>query len=246
MYFAGIKIHNVDITINQGKERLFDLAAIKLRNAAQTLRKDLITDFYKATADGSDEMVGVRAFTANDKTVGGIDQSTNAFWQAGHISTAGSNRDLTWGLLNAAYYATKKYGAGDRPTLVVASEGVLEQYEDTLTKVTAAGGAISNLPLVQLMSASEKQGRKIEGGFDSFSFKGIPMVADPFAPANSALILNEKYLHWRVLQDFEATGWTQQRVNGKDWVQNTIFGYGALTSSSNRKLGIIEDLVEYS
>jgi hypothetical protein len=57
---------------------------------------------------------------------------------------------------------------------------------------------------------------------------------------------NEKYLHWRVLKDFEDTGWTQQRVNGKDWVQNTIFGYGALTSSSNRKLGIIDDLVEYS
>jgi hypothetical protein len=153
------------------------------------LRKDLITDFYKETVDGNDEMIGVRAFTANDKTVGGIDQATNTFWQAGHISTAGSNRDLTWGLMNAGYYACKKYGAGDRPTLLVGSEGVLEQYEDTLTKVTASGGAISNLPLVQLMSASEKQGRKIDGGFDSFSFKGIPMVADPFCPANKLLIL---------------------------------------------------------
>ena len=243
MYFSSLKIHNRYLAENQGKARLFDLAAIKLKSAAKVLREDLITDFYLATADGSDNMIGIRGITAQNLVIGGIDQTTTAWWR-GYKDTAAA-RDLTWLLLNKAFYNTKKYGDGDRATIIVASEGVMQKYEDNLTKVTTTGGgALASLPLVQLQSQTQQGGRTIDGGFEAMYFKRIPMVADPYCTASIAYMLNEKYLHWRVLKNFEATGWQQQRINGKDWVQNTIFGYGALTSSANRKQGWLDALNE--
>lgn len=246
MYYIGIKIHNLDTEINKGRERVFDLAAIKLQNAVKGLRKALITDFYLASddTDANERMIGIQGVVAADKTIGGITQSDHSWWQGNIDSSGAGNRDLTWLLLNKMFYLTKKYGVADRATLIVASEGVMQNYEDNLTKVEAAGGSASAVPLVQLMATSREGPRKIEGGFESFAFKRIPMVADPYAPANKAFFLNERYLHWRVLKNFDATGWTQQRVNGKDWAQNVIFGYGCLTSSANNKQGMISELNE--
>lgn len=240
MYHVSLKIHNMDTEANKGRERLFDLAAVKLRNSVQTLRKDLITDFYLASDDDTaKKMIGIRAMVAADKKVGAINQAEYDWWE-GNINTAEGNRDITWLLLNKMFFKTKKYGAGDRASLIVASEGVMQSYEDSLTKVASNTPS----PLVQLAQLATKGMRQFDGGFEGFSFKQIPMISDPYAPANKLFFLNERYIHWRVLKNFEATGWTQLRSQGKDWAQNTIFGYGALTSACNRKLGMIEALNE--
>jgi len=244
MYYVGVKIHNVDVTANAGRERIFDMAAIKLQAAVKMLRKALITDFY-ANSDDTEttygKMIGMRAICAADKTVGGIAQASYAWWQ-GYTNTAGANRDLTWAILNAAFYNTKKYGEGDRPTIIACSEGVLQNYENVLSKVVVTGTSGVGYPNLYL--SGQLGTKEIDGGFESFSFKRIPMVSDPYCTANSAFLLNEKYLHWRVLKNFDTTGWEQQRSQGKDWVQNVIFGYGALTSSANRKQGYISALNE--
>lgn len=240
MYYVGIQIHNIDLEINKaGASRIFDIAAIKLRNAAQTLRKDLVTDFYgdQDDTDTDERMVGFLAMAAaSGKVVGKIDKDQHSFW-AGNVDTAQDPRDLTWNLLNKMYGLTKKYGANDAPTLIVGSEGVIQNYENNLTKVSDV--------LAPLVTVTAPPGEKVlDGGFRALSFKGVPIVGDSFCPANTCLFINEKYVNWRVLKNFDTTGWTQLRSNGKDWVQNTIFGYGALTSSCNKKFGIIENLNE--
>lgn len=249
MYYVGIKIHNKDIAANAGKERVFDIAAVKLQNAVKVLRKSLATDLYLASADGdaNERMIGLQAITATDQTVGGIDQSSYAWWE-GWQDTAQSNRDLTWTILNDGYYNTKKYGAGDKSTIIVCSDGVLQNYENLLTKtVSATGGStdyVGHSPLIQLAQLATSGPKTIDGGFEAFSFKRIPMVSDPFAPVNKLFFLNENYLNWRVLKNFDSTGWVQLRPQGNDWAQNVIFGYGALTSSANRKQGIVTHLTE--
>lgn len=242
MYFVNIKIHNVDIEANKGgRERVFDIMAVKLRNAVQVLRKDLISDFFTASADTAANglMVGLPAMCQADQTIGAIAQNLHSWWQ-GNKMTAEGDRDLTWLLLNEMYFKTKKYGAGDKATLIVGSEGLLQDYEDNLTKVAEATAR----PLIQLVKLATEGQKEIDGGFPSFSFKGIPMVADPFCTANALYFINEKYLHWRVLKNFDSSGWVQLRAQGKDYAQNSIFGYGALTSSCNSKFGLIEDLNE--
>jgi len=358
MYYTGLKIHNLDTEANKGRERLFDLAAIKLRNAVQILRKDLITDFYKKTDDAGDtelavklttvgsgsakavqtitvtgtalgaaedpaaanvlvyevagaqeavsvniaagdtnaeiataiaaaihahddwtatatdnvvtmtaatnnalqngltdpvllraainaakaagslSMIGLRALCASNLTVGEIAQGSYDWWQ-GNINTATADRDLTWLLMNQMYNITKKYGANDAPTLIVGSEGVLEQYENSLTKIESGTPS----PLIQVVAQAGAP-KIVDGGFAALYFKRIPMIADPFCPANKLFFINERYVHWRVLKSFVSTGWEQLRSQGKDWAQTTIFGYGALTTSCNRKFGEIDRLNE--
>ncbi len=231
---------------NKGRERIFDKAAVRLQNVTKCLRKALITDFFGSQddTDANERMVGIGAICNNSSTVGGIDQSSYSWWRGNTLDNGGSNRDLTWALLNDAWYLSKKYGEGDPPTVIICSEGVLQNYEDLLTKVAAMGGSSGDAPAVQFMAAAAKGPRTIDGGFEAFFFKRIPMIADPFATANSAYVLNEKYINWRVLKNFDSTGWMDMRNQGQDWVQNFIYGYGALTSSANRKQVKITDLTE--
>ncbi|MCK4307097.1 phage major capsid protein [candidate division WOR-3 bacterium] len=242
MYFVGIAIHNLNVAYQQGKSKLFDLAAQRLKSAAHVLRDDLATDFYANNDGTGDNMMGMASLTSNTATIGGIAQGATGWWQV--YKDAPGARDLSWNILNVGWYATKKYGAQDPPTLLVTTEGAMQVYEENLTKVTTTGGgALASLPLVALM-AGTKGPRVIDGGFEAFYFKRIPMVSDPYCTAGKLYIINERYLHWRVLKNFESTGWIQQRVNGLDKATCTIFGYGAMTSSANRKHGILADLNE--
>jgi len=168
-----IKIHNLDTAINRGTERLFDLAAVKLQNATRILREDLATDFFAETYDGDDKMVGLQAITSNSGTVGGINKANYSWWR-GYYDVPGSARDLAFRILNSAYFDTKKYGGGDPATVIVTSEGVLQKYEDNLTKVHTEGGSTGDVPLVQILAQSAERGpRRIDGGFEAFYFKRI-------------------------------------------------------------------------
>jgi len=250
-YHTTIKIHHLTLEENKGASRILDIAAIKLRNATKVLRKDLITDFYTATKDGDDKMVGVKSVCLGDPAtatlIGGIDSDTTAYWR-GYQNALSPAEDLTWTNMNAMYHDTKQYGNGDRATMIVTTPGVLENYENLLTKTVVTGlaseSALTSRVGIQLTQPA--QGRKIlDGGFEAFSFKGIPIIADPLLPDSGfAYFLNENYMHWRVLKNFESTGWTDLRDQGKDYAQMTIFGYGAMTYNCPTKLGKITGLNE--
>jgi len=242
MYHSTLKIHNLDAEINKGRERLLDIVAIKMRNGMRGLRKALTTDFYSAQADGGNGMVGLRAICAETGTVGEIEKRKYSWWQ-GNVKNAGG-ADLNWTLLNEMWYKTKKYGMGDPATVILCSQGVLQKYEDNLSKVVVTGSSGTGYPNVYLQMQADKVAKTIDGGFRAFSFKQIPMISDLYCPAGYLFFVNENYLHWRVLKAFESTGWQQLRSQGKDWAQLTIFGYGALTVSACNKFGQISNLAE--
>lgn len=242
MYHNTIKIHNLDVEINKGRERIFDVVALKMRSATKRLRRDLITDFYANQADGGKGMIGLRAIVAKTGLIGNIQKTKYDWWQ-GNRET-GSSAALSWAMLNKMWYQTKKYGNADPATLIVMPEGCLQAYEDSISKTTVAGSSGTAYQNLFLTVQADKARKVYDGGFHGFAFKNIPMIADPFAPAGSAFFINEKYVHWRVLKAFESTGWQQLRAQSKDWAQLTIFGYGALTTSCNRKFGEIHSIQE--
>lgn len=242
MYHNTIKIHNLNSEVNKGRERLFDITALKMRNAMRRLRKDLITDFYASQADGGNAMVGLQAIVAKTGLIGNIQKTKYDWWQG---VVEAKDAALDWDILNKLWYATKKYGNGDPATLITMSDGALQKYEESLSKVMVTGTGETRYPNIYMTMAADKARKTYDGGFHGFAFKNIPMIADPLAaPAGKAFFINEKYIHWRVLKAFESTGWQQLRSQGKDWAQLTIFGYGALTVSCCRKFGIITGLTE--
>ena len=64
------------------------------------------------------------------------------------------------------------------------------------------------------------------------------------APASSLFMMNENYLNWRVLKNFMSTGWQDLRPQGKDYLQMTVSGYGALTFSALQKHGRFSNITE--
>lgn len=244
MYHNTIKIHNLDVEVNKGRERMLDIVALKMRNAMRRLRKDLITDFYSSQADGGNAMVGLQAITSKTGLVGNIQKTKYAWWQ-GNVEA--KSAALDWDVLNTMWYATKKYGNADPATLIIVGEGALQKYEDELSKVVVTGSSGTRYRNINLQIQAERMRKTFDGGFNGFAFKGIPMIADPLLPtadSQKGFFINEKYINWRVLKAFESTGWQQLRAQGKDWAQMTIFGYGALTVSCCRKFGVITGLTE--
>ena len=242
MYHNTIKIHNLDAAVNAGRSRIFDIVALKMRNATRRLRKDLITAFFSAQYDGGKGMVGLRAICGQTGLVGNIEKRKHAWWKGVVKATAG---DLTWALLNDMWYKTKKFGNEDQVTLFVTTDGALQKYEDNLSKVVVTGAAGDRVgPNIYLGQNLTDQRKTIDGGFRAFEFKGIPIVTDPNVPTGHLFAINENYIHWRVLKSFTSTGWQQLRHHGSDWAQMTIFGYGALTTSCCSKFGMMTGVNE--
>lgn len=234
-YHVATSLDNLTGAENVGKARIFDLAALKLKNASELLRKDLATDLYSNQDGTGKKILGLQAITAVSGTVGGIDKSAYIWWR-GAQNTAGSNRDLTWEILNDIYYKTKHYGGGLLPTIMVGSDGVIENYENLYTKVVDVSNSGVRLAL--------QTGQTLEGGFRAFAFKGVPIVPDPFCVSNTLFCLNENFINWRILKQFSSTGWVDKTVYGKDRAEIIIKGYGALTTSCCRKQGIVTALNE--
>ena len=243
MYHTTVKIHNVDLKQNAGKSRTIDLASQRLRSATKQLQRNLISDFYAATFDGSNKMIGLQAICAGSGTVGTIDKATYAWWQ-GARNTATTDRDLTWDILNDLYHKTKKYGNGDAANLIVTSDGVIAGYENNLTKVVVTG--TSGTRYENTLTTRTINDKVIDAGVTGFKFKGIDIVSDPMMPlAGKLFFLNLNYIYWRTLQAFQSTGWQDLKTSqNKDWVQLTINGYGALTTSACSKFGVASELNE--
>ena len=187
-------------------------------------------------------MVGLQAICAKTGLVGGIEKRQYGWWQ-GYVKAVSAA--LSWSELNLAWYATKKFGNGDAPSLIVTTDGALQKYEDDLSKVVVTGTADTRVgPNINLVQNVGDRRKAIDGGFMAFFFKNIPIVADPNCPTGMGFVISEPYLHWRVLKNFTSTGWEQLRSQGKDWAQMTIFGYGALTASCCSKFGVMTALTE--
>ena len=243
MYHTTVKIHNVDLKQNAGKSRIIDLASQRLRSATKQLQRNLISDFYAATFDGSNKMIGLQAICAGSGIVGTINKAIYAWWQ-GARNTATTDRDLTWDILNDLYHKTKKYGNGDAANLIVTSDGVIAGYENNLTKVVVTGTAGERYE--NTLTTRTINDKVIDAGVTGFKFKGIDIVSDPMMPlAGKLFFLNLNYIYWRTLQAFQSTGWQDLKTSqNKDWVQLTINGYGALTTSACSKFGVASELNE--
>ena len=65
-----------------------------------------------------------------------------------------------------------------------------------------------------------------------------------YCPSSTLMMMNENYINWRVLKNFASTGWQSLSTQGKDYLQMTINGYGALTFSALQKFGRMSNITE--
>lgn len=209
--YAGISITEEDELKNSGDAGVLKLLASKAMIAEKTLKDILGTGIY---SDGTNakSIVGLRDWVATDQTVGGISQTTNAFWRGQVDSTTTT---LTLAAMNTLFESATI--DNERPTVGVATRAIYGFYYNLLQPQ-------------QRFTDSETA----KGGFQNLYFNGTPFIADSYTPSSTYFFLNEKHLwlFYHPERNFKAEPF-QKPLNQQVKVSRILW-MGALGSSNNR------------
>jgi|3_EtaG_2_1085321.scaffolds.fasta_scaffold02886_5 hypothetical protein len=245
--YATIRITGKEEALNSGSEQVIDMIEAKMKSAEKAL-KDLFGSQLYSDNDGSsvtgsnastDGFIGLQHIIADDRTLGGINSTTETWWDAGSVVDAGTS--VTFANLtdstNAAYIQTlmrNQFGAlsidNDKPTLIVVSQVVFDAYEATLVDQKRFGASDKSLA---------------DAGFSNLLYRGTPVVVDSALESEysgGAIMLNENYIGFRhhrkrnfAFEDFA-------KPVDKDYAVAKMLWLGALTCSAPRMQGKIYDL----
>jgi len=186
----------VDDQVNRGRTKIMSLVNSKLSNAENSLTDTLETTLAANVGAAGGAFDGLQHLVQDDPTsstvVGLINQSANSWWQnktndMNGISFATSGVDRMRTMLNDVTNNRLK----DRSDIILTGQTVFEYYEDA----AFAKLEISSTKLAEL-------------GFDTQTFKGIPMVWSP-AIGLRMYFLNTRFI--RAVYDpamfFDMTEW---------------------------------------
>jgi len=217
---ASIAISGIEEAKNRGTEAIIKLLNAKISQAEMSIKSSLNTMLFGANAVATDfNGLGTLIKTANN-TVGGIDASTNTWWNPTQDASAS-----TLSLVDMAAVYNNASKGNDNPDLIITSEPLFSKFESLLT------------PNVRYQDVE-----KANSGFTNLMFKQTPVVFDFAIAANTEMyFLNSKYLkltgmngHW-----FNTTDFQNGTVAGVDARYALIMAYGELTVSNRSRQGYL-------
>lgn len=221
-YAASIVISGIEEAQNSSEEQIIDLLEAKTFQAEETITEKFDEMFITGdgTGNGGKDWLGLEALVKDSTgTVGGIDASTDTWWQSFAEGTAGA---LTLADLRTGYNSVSV--GNDQPNVVLTTQTLFEAYEDLLQ------------PQERFMDS-----KTADGGFQNLLFKGAPVVYDNYVTAGDVFFLNTKYIRLVGHSDnwFKPTPFV--RPNNKDARYAQILCYGELTVSNRSRQGVLTD-----
>jgi hypothetical protein len=218
--YASIAITRKDELKNAGAAAQLSLVKSKTQIAEKTIRDKMGDAVYNAGTDAK-AIVGLRDIVDGASTVGGIDQSSFSWWQAGVDDTTSTT--LTLALLQSTWNSLTI--DSDSPTVATTTRTLFNSYWSLLQPQ-------------QRFQDSETA----KGGFQNLMFNGVPVVADSKCPANHFFMLNENYLHlyYHPQENFRFEKFMKP-INQNVRVAK-VFWMGSFGSSNNRLHGKLEAL----
>lgn len=232
-----IAIHVVssgrELRINNGPERIANLAKSKLRNAMHTFANNFSADMY---SDGTlvNQIGGLQLLVSDSGagTVGGIDASAWAFWQNKVQSAAaplqgGSaitpSATTIQSLMLPLYIETTR--GNDHTDLIVASNDYYSFYEESLTD-----------------KARYVDPSDVMGGLLSLRYKNASVVFDGNSGMEPAhmYFLNTDYIEMVAHTDANLTVVEDQRPYNQDGVVVPVLWMGNMTVSNRMLQGVLK------
>jgi len=215
--YANITITRLDELKNSGETQILNLVKNKVQIAEKTLADTLGTAIYNAGSTAK-AIVGLRAIIDSASTVGGIDQSSYAWWQ-GQEDT--SSTTLTMSVLQTQF--TNATIGNDSPTLITGTRSNFDRYYNLLQPQQR---------FVDVESA--------KGGFTSLMFNGAPFISDSHCPTAHIFMINEKYLDLYIHKDENFRFEPFIKPIDQNVKVAKVYFAGALASSNNRMHAKIE------
>jgi hypothetical protein len=193
--------------------------------AEESLKSSLNTMLYSnGTGNGSKDFNGLGNIVATvNNTVGGIDSTTNTWWNPYQDT---SSATLSQADMGNVYNQISK--GSDVPDLILTNTNLFEKYESLLT---------ANVRYQDVAKAN--------AGFQNLMFKQTPVVFDLAIAVDASdapmYFLNSKYLkltgmngHW-----FNTTDFQNGTVAGVDARYALVMAYGELTCSNRARQGYL-------
>lgn len=221
---ASIAISGIEEAKNRGTEAIIKLLNAKIMQAEMSLKTTLNEQLFGSAAAASDfNGLGNIVGTQNN-TVGGIDSTTNTWWNP----TQGTTMGATLSLINMADVYNRASKGSDVPDLIITNHSLFEKYESLLTN-----------------NVRYQDVAKANAGFTNLMFKQTPVVFDLELATDATdapmYFLNTKYLKLTGLNGywFKTTDFMNGTVAGVDARYALVLAYGQLTCSNRSRQGYL-------
>jgi hypothetical protein len=233
------KQYNVNVTVsgrqmrqNGGsKTRVINLVNARIKNAESTAANDISTSVYSdGTGSSGLEIGGLQLLVADAPTtgtVGGINRANFSFWQniAFDATTDGgaaaTNANIQ-GYMNDVHVQLIR--GNDRPNLLVADSNYYTLFEESMQAI-------------QRITRTDNA----DSGFETLSYKGVPVMLDQAAPTDHMYFLNTDFLFWKVHRDANFSVGEEKSAVNQDAIVKPLLFMGNLTMSNGALQGVLKD-----
>jgi hypothetical protein len=223
---ASIAISGIEEAKNRGTEAIIKLLNAKVQQAEMSLKSSLNDMLFSdGTGNGGKDFNGLTNIVGTqNNTVGGINATSNTWWNPTQATTMGAALSLQ--NMGDVYNRTSK--GSDVPDLIITNHSLFEKYESLLT------------PNVRYQDVA-----KANAGFTNLMFKQTPLVFDLALATDTSdapmYFMNSKYLKLTGLNGywFTTTEFQKGTVAGVDARYALVMSFGELTCSNRQRQGFL-------
>jgi len=224
---ASVAISGIEEAKNRGTEAIIKLLNAKIMQAEMSLKTTLNEQLFGSpgVAPAAKDLNGLgNLIGTQNNTVGGIDASTNTWWNPTQATTMAA----TLSLVNMADVYNRASRGSDVPDLIITNTSLFEKYESLLTN-----------------NVRYQDVTKANSGFQNLMFKQTPIVFDLELAVDASdapmYFLNTKYLKLTGLNGywFKTTEFQNGTVAGIDARYALVLAYGNLTCSNRTRQGFM-------
>ena len=223
---ASVAISGIEEAKNRGTEAIIKLLNAKIMQAEMSLKTTLNEQLFgtPGSAPAAKDLNGLgNIIGTQNNTVGGIDSTTNTWWNPTYDGSASA---LSLSDMGSIYNVASK--GSDVPDLIITNVALFEGFEALLTN-----------------QVRYQDVAKANAGFTNLMFKQTPVVFDlelgTDTTSQPMYFINSKYLKLTGLNGywFKTTEFQNGTVAGVDASYALILAYGNLTCSNRARQGFL-------
>jgi len=186
-----VVVADIELTLNEGDERIVDLLETEFDSQAQSLMELMATNLFSGTGTGDswDSIDNAADDATNYATYAGLARSTYSTLNGYYLASAGP---LTLTKMATAYDAVE-IGV-DKPDMIITTKALWAAYEAQLTPTVRAGYVQNGFPRMNAFGmVDSKSGMAGDQGFEVLFFRGTPIVKDEHCPSGKMFFVNSKH-----------------------------------------------------
>lgn len=186
---------DIELTLNEGDERIVDLLATEFDSQAQSLITLMGGNLFTGTGVGNewDSLANAADDGTNYPTYGGVSRTTYPNWEGYYLAAAGA---LTLAKMATAYDAVET--GTNKPDMITTTKALWSTYESLLTPTVRAGYVQNGYPRMDEYGVVPGvNGLNGQQGFECLWFRGTPVVKDEAVPSGKMFFLTTPYFGFK-------------------------------------------------